>query len=213
VRRPRQLAVVRALWESRDDLAQRRDMTPTRVLPDAAIIETALTLPGTAAQMRTIPGFTGRMRGNDVPRYFAALTTARALQDAELPKAGAAVDGPPPVRAWQDKDPAAAARLVVARAAVAAIADAHRLPVENLLSPDFLRRLCWTPPAELTDDAVAGFLRAAGARPWQVATTAHVIGQALRRAAVKAEVEAEASVDAAEPAPEAGAETDEAAAG
>ncbi len=117
------------------------------------------------------------------------------------------MDGPPPVRAWQDKDPAAAARLVVARAAVAAIADAHRLPVENLLSPDTLRRLCWTPPAELSDGAVAGFLQASGARPWQIEVTAHVIGQALRRAAVKAEVAESAAEDAvakvAQDAPEA----------
>lgn len=189
VRRPRQLAVVRALWESRDDLARRRDMTPTRVLPDAAIIETALTLPGTAAQMRTITGFSGRMRSNDVPRYFAALTKARALKESELPRPGAAVEGPPPVRAWQDKDPAAAMRLTVARAAVAAIADEHRLPVENLLSPDSLRRLCWTPPAEVGDESVAAFLTAAGARAWQVETTSHVIAQALKRAAVKFETQ------------------------
>ena len=100
VRRPRQLAVVRALWESRDELARKRDMTPTRVLPDQAIIDSALSLPGTAAQMRTIPGFSGRMRSGDVPRYFEALTRARQLKDAELPKPGAAPnDGPPPVRA------------------------------------------------------------------------------------------------------------------
>lgn len=187
VRRPRQLAVVRALWESRNELAQRRDMTPTRVLPDAAIIETALALPGSIVQMRAITGFSGRTRGNDVPRYFAALTKARELKDSELPKAGATVDGPPPVRAWQDKDPAAASRLAAARAAVAAIADSHRLPVENLLSPDLLRRLCWTPPEEVSDENVAAFLRASGARAWQVEVTSHVIGQALRRAAIKAE--------------------------
>jgi ribonuclease D len=191
VRRPRQLAVVRALWESRDELARRRDMTPTRVLPDAAIIDTALTLPGTAVQMRAINGFSGRMRSNDVPRYFAALTKARALKDSELPRPGAAVEGPPPVRAWQDKDPAAAMRLTVARAAVAAIADEHRLPVENLLSPDSLRRLCWTPPAEVGDESVAAFLTAAGARTWQVETTAHVVAQALKRAAVKLETQQE----------------------
>jgi ribonuclease D len=184
---------VRALWESRDELARRRDMTPSRVLPDAAIIETALTLPGTSAQMRTITGFSGRTRGNDVPRYFAALTKARTLEDSELPKPGSAVDGPPPVRAWQDKDPVAAARLVVARAAVAAIADERGLPVENLLSPDMLRRLCWTPPDDVSDKNVAEFFHASGARPWQVDLTAHIVGQALRRAAIKAEAVGESA--------------------
>jgi ribonuclease D len=185
VRRPRQLAVVRALWEARDELARRRDMTPTRVLPDQAIIDTALSLPGTEAQMRTIPGFSGRMRSGDVPRYFEALTRARQLRDADLPKPGAAPsDGPPPVRAWADKDPAAAERLTAAREAVGALAARHSLPVENLLSPDSLRRLCWAPPVvDPSDEQVAAFLSAAGARPWQVALTAHSIGEVLRAVA------------------------------
>jgi ribonuclease D len=188
VRRPRQLAVVRALWESRDELARRRDMTPTRVLPDQAIIDTALTLPTSAAQMRTIPGFSGRMRSGDVPRYFDALTRARQLKETELPRPGAAPsDGPPPVRAWADKDPAAAQRLTAAREAVAALAERLDLPVENLLAPDALRRLCWAPPMPEPDAGqVAAFLTAAGARTWQVELTAEAIGEALREAAAKA---------------------------
>lgn len=188
VRRPRQLAVVRALWESRDELARRRDMTPTRVLPDQAIIDAALSLPGTAAQMRAIPGFSGRMRSGDVPRYFEALSKARQLKDGELPKPGAAPsDGPPPVRAWADKDPAAAERLTAAREAVGALAAQYTLPVENLLAPDSLRRLCWAPPAvDPSDEQVAAFLSAAGARPWQVQLTSPAIGEALRQVASRA---------------------------
>ena len=46
------------------------------------------------------------------------------------------------------------------------------LPVENLLTPDYLRRTLWTPPdtrepADLAD-AVRRQLRDLGARPWQV---------------------------------------------
>jgi ribonuclease D len=42
VRKRRQLAVVRALWERRDEVAQRRDIAPGRVLPDTAIVGAAL---------------------------------------------------------------------------------------------------------------------------------------------------------------------------
>ncbi|MGA7689951.1 MAG: HRDC domain-containing protein, partial [Jiangellales bacterium] len=38
VRGARRLALVRALWEERDRVAAERDITPTRILPDAAIV-------------------------------------------------------------------------------------------------------------------------------------------------------------------------------
>jgi ribonuclease D len=51
------------------------------------------------------------------------------------------------------------------------LAEEHQLPVENLLTPDFLRRLMWAPPAtrepaELAE-AVRAQLASYGARPWQ----------------------------------------------
>jgi ribonuclease D len=74
-------------------------------------------------------------------------------------------DGPPPVARWADRNPDAAARLAAARSAVAAVSDEWKVPVENLLLPDLLRRLCWSPP---DDGDVTGALRAGGARNWQV---------------------------------------------
>jgi ribonuclease D len=179
IRRPRQLAVVRALWERRDLLAERRDMPPGRVLPDAAIVEVATRLPQSVAELRAVPGCSGRTRSADAVGYHAALVAALALPEAELPSAQAAHDGPPPAKSWERTDPAAAARLAVARRAALALAEEHRLPVENLLSPDLLRRLCWTPPADPDPDTVAEVLRAGGARPWQVALTAGPLSAAL----------------------------------
>ena len=182
VRKARNLAVVRALWQRRDQLARRRDMAPGRVLPDAAIIEAATKLPKNVHELRAVPGFSGRTRSADAVGYFSALESALALPDRELPHHPPRTDAPPPAKAWERSDPAAAARLAAARPAVTAIADEHRVPAENLLLPDLLRRLCWTPPKDLEDPAVAEFLRAGGARPWQVELTAHVLGAALRRA-------------------------------
>ena len=130
-----------------------------------------------------------QLLGRDLPRsadavgYHGALRAALALPDAQLPSAQPAHDGPPPAKAWERSAPEAAARLAAARPAVAAIADEHLIPVENLLSPDLLRRLCWAPPDEIDDATVAGTLGAGRARPWQVELTAHVIGSALRREA------------------------------
>ncbi|MBR7826069.1 ribonuclease D [Actinospica sp. MGRD01-02] len=186
VRKARNLAVVRALWERRDELARRRDMAPGRVLPDAAIVEAAARLPRTVHELRAVPGFSGRTRSADAVGYFAALEAALALPDRDLPHHPPRSDAPPPAKSWERADPAAAARLAVARPAVTAIADEHHVPTENLLLPDLVRRLCWAPPAELDDDTIAHYLSTGGARPWQVGLTAHVLGAALRRAAAHA---------------------------
>ena len=53
------------------------------------------------------------------------------------------------------------------------------MPPENLVQPEAVRRLAWTPPAELTPDTVAQSLRASAARPWQVAIVAEPLAAAL----------------------------------
>jgi ribonuclease D len=59
---------------------------------------------------------------------------------------------------------------------VQGVSEQWSVPVENLLQPDLLRRLCWSPPA---DGDVAGALRAGGARPWQVTLLSDLLEQAL----------------------------------
>jgi len=165
IRKARPLAAVRALWEARDRLAAERDIAPGRVLPDAAIIEAASTAPPTAQALAALPVFRGRSQRRLTGYWFAALQQAAELDPAQLPSPSPAADGPPPVARWADRNPDAAARLAAARSAVAAVSDEWKVPVENLLLPDLLRRLCWSPPA---DGDVAGALRAGGARNWQV---------------------------------------------
>ena len=45
VRGRRGLGAVRALWEARDSLAERRDVTPGRIIPDSAIVAAAQAMP------------------------------------------------------------------------------------------------------------------------------------------------------------------------
>jgi ribonuclease D len=181
VRGARGLATVRSMWRARDALARQRDTAPGRVLSDSAIVEAALAKPKTVEALFAVAGFSGRGARRHGDLWFAALQDAYVLPEDELPALTLTSDAPPPARSWPERDPAAAARLAASRTAVAAIADEHRLPVENLLSPDFVRRLCWTPPTELDEDAVADVLRGLGARSWQVALTAPVLASALRR--------------------------------
>lgn len=168
VRRRRQMAVVRELWESRDRIAQRRDVSPGKVLGDAAIVEAALALPLNVQALSALPGYGQRMGRRQLDQWMAAVDRAKALPESELPQPGATPAGPPPPRSWADKDPAAAARLAAARTAVSALAEGLNLPQENLITPDTVRRLCWEPPLRLEADAVAEALAGYGARPWQI---------------------------------------------
>ncbi|MFF9134987.1 ribonuclease D [Streptomyces sp. NPDC014806] len=179
VRRRRQLAVVRELWQTRDRIAQRRDVSPGKVLSDAAIVEAALALPSNVHALAALGGFGHRMGRRQLEQWQAAVDRAKALPEAELPQQGQPVTGPPPPRAWADKDPAAAARLSAAKAGVSALAERLKLPQENLITPDTVRRVCWEPPKVVDTESVAEALAAHGARAWQVELVTPVLVSAL----------------------------------
>ncbi|MGH3330497.1 MAG: HRDC domain-containing protein [Nocardioidaceae bacterium] len=175
----RAMAAVRELWQTRDAIASQRDVTPGRIIPDSAIVEAANALPRDKASLLGLKGFRGRGAERYATQWLSAIRTARTLPDEELPPLAARYDGPPPPRAWADRDPVAAARLTAARAELGALAEDLYLPVENLLTPEFVRRLMWEPPeADSTGelvDRVADRLREAGARDWQVELTAELL--------------------------------------
>jgi ribonuclease D len=182
VRRRRQLAVVRELWLARDRIAQRRDVSPGKVLSDAAIVEAALALPANTHALAALNGFGQRVARRQLEQWQAAVDRARALSESQLPQPGQQVAGPPPPRAWADKDPAAAARLSAARAGVSALAERLNMPQENLITPDTVRRVCWEPPGPADAESVAAALTAHGARPWQVEQVTPVLVAALASA-------------------------------
>jgi ribonuclease D len=187
VRGRRQLAVVRSLWLARDDYARRRDVAPGRVLPDTALVDAAMAEPKTPPQLAAVAPFNGQRTRRHLSYWWEAVEQAYALALDQLPPLSVPSDSPPPARAWADRDPAAAGRLAAARTAAAAIADEHGLPVENMLAPDAVRRLCWEPPEDISAEGVAAVLRAHGARPWQVELTAGALAGALARLRLRTE--------------------------
>ena len=188
VRSRRGLAIVRELWLERDKIARRRDLSPTRVLPDAAIVEAARSLPGESGDLAGIAGFNGRGARRHAPEWRRAVGRARAQSDRALPAVSARPsDGPPPAHRWAERDPEAATRLTAVRAVVAALADEHHLPAENLLPPDAVRRLAWQPREPVSPDSVGAALAGYGARRWQVDLTALPIAKALLRITEKGE--------------------------
>jgi ribonuclease D len=188
VRSRRGLAIVRELWLERDKIARRRDLSPTRVLPDAAIVEAARSLPGESGDLAGIAGFNGRGARRHAPEWRRAVGRARAQSDRALPAVSARPsDGPPPAHRWAERDPEAATRLTAVRAVVAALADEHHLPAENLLPPDAVRRLAWQPREPVSPDSVGATLAGYGARQWQVDLTSLPIAKALLRITEKGE--------------------------
>jgi ribonuclease D len=172
------------------------------VLTDAAIVAAALESPPNAHALAALPGFGHRMGRRQLEQWQAAIDQARALPERELPQPAAAYTGPPPPRAWADKDPVAAARLSAARAAVSRLAEGLNLPQENLVSPDTVRRLCWAPPAAATPEVVSSTLASLGARPWQVELVTPLMTASLTaRPAAQDATAAAAATDETRPAP------------
>jgi ribonuclease D len=89
------------------------------------------------------------------------------------------------------------------------LAEVHHLPVENLLTPDYLRRLMWAPPATRDPadlaQAVREQLAAYGARPWQAELVTGALVGAILGGDVEPVEESDAGPDAGPdggPAPE-----------
>jgi ribonuclease D len=166
----RGLAAVRELWAARDRVAQRRDIAPRRVLPDTAIIDAAIADPKTIDDLVVLPVFGGRNQRRSAALWLAALKAAREGRD--LPDVAEPSTGPPPPARWSRRKPDAAARLEAARAGLAEVSQRVGVPMENLVSPDLVRRLCWdweggSDRADQILEAVDEYLRGGHARPWQ----------------------------------------------
>ena len=194
----RALGAARALWEARDAIAAERDVTPGRILPDSAIVAAATAMPTDRRALLATPGFHGRGASRYSSTWVDALQRVREMSEDELPTRAPRGDGPPHPRTWAEREPVADRRFKAAREAMLNLAEVHHLPVENLLTPDYLRRLMWTPP-ETRDpaglaEAVRAQLASYGARPWQ----AELITGALVGAILGAEVEPDAGPDTGE---------------
>lgn len=177
LRTPRQLAIARALWLARDALAQELDTAPGRLVPDLSLVAVAKAQPQTKRELAALKDFTGRASRREIDRWWAAVEAGVA--DPEPPSMRGTGDGVPAPRLWADKNPEADRRLKLARAAVTERAEALAIPVENILTPETLRRIAWSPPAEATPEAIADALRQHDARPWQVEQLAEIIANAF----------------------------------
>ncbi|SEE04368.1 HRDC domain-containing protein [Ruania alba] len=174
------LAIVRELWQTREDEARRADISPGRILSDAAIVAAATTKPTSMPELAALRPFRHKAAARRTRIWFEAVTRACALDPSEHPsRRGPATDTLPPPRAWKDRHPEAAARLDVVRGTVRSLADQLQLPQENLLTPEYQRRLAWEPPRHVSTQTVTETLTTLGARPWQTSLVAEPLASGL----------------------------------
>jgi ribonuclease D len=178
VRGRKALAVARELWIAREEFAREEDVAPGRLVPDRALVAAVIANPASKSALGALKEFTGRASRSQLDRWWAAIEAGRAVTELPLERSTGGDTLPPP-RAWVDRNPEADARLKAARPVVEHRAEELHMPTENLLTPELLRRIAWSPPQPLTAASVGEALAALGARPWQIAQTAQVIADAF----------------------------------
>jgi ribonuclease D len=176
IRKRNQLAIIRALWNVRNQIAESLDVAPGKLLNDSAIVELAMNPPTNKREfdkvLRPI-GLRPRWKEN-LDIWLAAIASAVALPESDYPEMRAAGDSMPPTKIWKERFPEKYAPFTHARAAVELRAAELNIPVENLISPEVIRKLVWKLSTDVARDAIE-----LGARPWQVAETAELVSAAL----------------------------------
>lgn len=173
LRSGRALALVRELWQAREQIAAAEDRAPGRVLSDRAITALAAKLDGGhqdrlgPSDLRSVHDFRRPRQAAYEPTWLAALERAAELSPAELPARHVPPEGPPQPKSWERRWPDSFARYQRIRPALIKLAEELGMPVENLITPDHLRRLLWDSPATTDAASVESKLGALGARPWQ----------------------------------------------
>jgi ribonuclease D len=168
------------LWLAREELAIKMDISPGRLVPDSAILAVAVAKPRIRPELSSLRSFTGRASRSYLDTWWQALHLA--LKATELPAVRAdKPEGIPNHRNWAAKYPEADRRLRHAKNALSSISEQVNVPLENLLTPDFLRQICFTPPEPPTLENVRLSLLGFGARNWQVDITAESITDSITR--------------------------------
>lgn len=184
----RVLAVAQSLWTAREEFAQAEDIAPGRLVPDRALVAAIKADPKSKHELAGIKDFTGRASRTQLDRWWNAIEAGRNAE--VLPVERVPSDALPPPRVWVDRNPEADARYKAARPVVEAHAEELGMPTENLLKPDYLRRVSWEHPGD-DEEAIGAALAELGARPWQIAETAPLIAAAFVQSVQGSSVQAD----------------------
>jgi len=181
IKKRNQLAVVRSLWTVRNEIAQEVDISQGRLLSDAAIVELA-----SVAHLKPLKskkdleralrplGLRARWMEN-AASWISAISDALSLSEEQWPQVRTDSDSLPPLKIWRERFPDKYAPLTHAKARLAEKAEELSIPLENMITPEFIRRICWNAPKGEVSKALATL----GARNWQIEIAAPILESAL----------------------------------
>jgi ribonuclease D len=170
------LKIAASLHATRDAIAIEKDIAPGRLIPDRSIMAAVNQAPKSRSDLANNKEFQGRASRTLLSTWWEAIAKAQELEISLEPSEKG--NGIPNHKSWERRFPEAHHRLEVVRPLVLAMAAELKIPVENLLTPDYLRRVCFEPQQD-----VAKQLREYGARKWQIDLVTEVIQKGLLDAA------------------------------
>lgn len=184
-----ELAIIRSLWQARDEIAKDIDLAPGRLLNDAVIIELARNKPKKREEFLDLPIVKMRIRSeiqiSYIDRWLSVLNEAYDISEENWPEMRARGDSLPAPRIWREKFPIANAQLQHVRRNLTEISEKYSIPQENLLSPEILKRVIFDSGkeevmsySESQVSEIRSKLRELGARNWQVDIVADAIARA-----------------------------------
>ena len=170
------LKIAASLYAARDAIAVEKDIAPGRLIPDRSIMAAVNQAPKSRGELANNKEFQGRASRTLLSVWWDAIARAPELEISIEPSEKG--NGIPNHKSWERRFPEAHHRLEVVRPLVLAVAAELKVPIENLLTPDYLRRVCFEPSED-----VAQQLRSFGARRWQIEAVTEEIQKGLLAAA------------------------------
>jgi ribonuclease D len=170
------LKIAASLHATRDAIAVEKDVAPGRLIPDRSIMAAVNQAPKSRSDLANNKEFQGRASRTLLSTWWDAVAKAQELEISIEPTEKG--NGIPNHKSWERRFPEAHHRLEVVRPLVLALAAELSIPVENLLTPDYLRRVCFEPGHDIGQQ-----LADYGARKWQIELVTEVIQKGLLDAA------------------------------
>ncbi len=174
----RELTIVKHMWDAREALAIEKDVSPGRLIPDLSLIASVKAKPKSKSELAGLRSFTGRASRTYIDIWWEAYykgSTTEKLVDLRPKQTGI-----PNHRNWPSKFPEANIRLQWCKLGMHQLASELNIPQENILAPDIIRALCFTPP-ELSVKSLEHALVAWKARSWQIDAVKEVLLDSLSK--------------------------------